>query len=160
VDREDTSRAKGAGGFPQCRDLARLHQRGCSLEPSNHELGLNEHSLPLADETVDVDLQQVYYDVTLTPLRRLEQNDAMIEFIKAARHARIRRYASTLQILHWLNKSRVDYVVSCGMAAVLHVAAPCPFGSRYPVDFRPQDFSDLDVRSASDGKGRIKRGSQ
>jgi hypothetical protein len=62
------------------------------MRPSNGELGLNENGFPPTDETGDVDLEQVYYNLTLTPLKRLERNDAMIEFIQAARHARIRRY--------------------------------------------------------------------
>jgi hypothetical protein len=32
------------------------------MEPSNHELGLNEHGFPQADETGDAGLQQVYYN--------------------------------------------------------------------------------------------------
>jgi hypothetical protein len=59
---------------------------------SNEELGLDENGFPPTDETGDVDLEQVYHNLTLTPLKRLERNDAMIEFMKAARLARIQRY--------------------------------------------------------------------
>ncbi len=60
--------------------------------PTNEELGLDERGLPPTDETGDVDLNQLEWNLRLTPAERLRRIDAIREFSEAARADRIRRY--------------------------------------------------------------------
>jgi hypothetical protein len=46
------------------------------------------------DCTGEVDLGQLEFNLSLTPLQRIEQNDAWVEFIHIARRAGQRLYAS------------------------------------------------------------------
>ncbi len=60
--------------------------------PSNKELGLDENGFPPTDETGDVDLNQIEWNLRLTPAQRLERTNSIREFSEAARLDRIRRY--------------------------------------------------------------------
>jgi hypothetical protein len=60
--------------------------------PTPAELGLNERGLPPSDPTGDIDLNQIEWNLRLTPAERLRPIAAMREFAEAARAARIRRY--------------------------------------------------------------------
>ncbi len=60
--------------------------------PTNEELGLDERGFPPTDESGDVDLNQIEWNLRLTPAERLRPIAAMREFAEAARAARIRLY--------------------------------------------------------------------
>ena len=60
--------------------------------PTNEELGLNEKGFPPTDATGDVDLNQIEWNLRLTPAERLRHVHAIREFSEAARQDRIRRY--------------------------------------------------------------------
>jgi hypothetical protein len=63
------------------------------MEPPTHsELGLNERGFPPTDESGDVDINQIEWNLRLTPAERLRRIDAIREFTEAARLDRIRRY--------------------------------------------------------------------
>lgn len=57
----------------------------------------NPADLPLfppTDETGDVDLWQIQYNLSLTPTQRIEQNDRFAEFVELVREAGRRFYAT------------------------------------------------------------------
>ena len=60
--------------------------------PTNNELGLNEKGFPPTDESGDVDLNQLEWNLRLTTAERLRRAEAIREFTEAARLDRIRRY--------------------------------------------------------------------
>ena len=60
--------------------------------PTNEELGLNERGFPPTDESGDVDLNQLEWNLRLAPAERLRRIAAIREFTEAARLDRIRRY--------------------------------------------------------------------
>lgn len=60
--------------------------------PTNQELGLNEKGFPPTDPTGDVDLNQIEWNLRLTPAERLRRVEAIREFSELARRDRIRRY--------------------------------------------------------------------
>lgn len=60
--------------------------------PSNNELGLDEKGFPPTDTTGDVDLNQIEWNLRLTPAQRLARTNSIREFSEAARLDRIRRY--------------------------------------------------------------------
>ncbi len=63
------------------------------MEPSNHhEPGLDNRGFPQTDESGDVDVNQIEWNLRLTPAERLRRADAVREFTEAARRDRIRRY--------------------------------------------------------------------
>lgn len=60
--------------------------------PTNEELGLNEKGFPPTDATGDVDLNQIEWNLRLTPAERVRHVNAIREFSEAARRDRFRRY--------------------------------------------------------------------
>ncbi|MBI4582022.1 MAG: hypothetical protein HY718_20160 [Planctomycetes bacterium] len=60
--------------------------------PTNQELGLDDRGLPPTDESGDIDLNQLEWNLRLTPAERLHRVEAIREFSEAARLDRIRRY--------------------------------------------------------------------
>ena len=60
--------------------------------PTNEELGLDENGFPPTDETGDVDLNLIDYNLSLTPAERLRRAHSLRLFAEAARADRIRRY--------------------------------------------------------------------
>ncbi len=60
--------------------------------PTNEELGLDARGMPPTDQTGDVDVNQIEWNLRLTPAERLRRVDAIREFTEAARLDRIRRY--------------------------------------------------------------------
>lgn len=60
--------------------------------PTNEELGLDARGMPPTDETGDVDINQIEWNLRLTPAERLRHTEAIREFTEAARRDRIRRY--------------------------------------------------------------------
>jgi hypothetical protein len=63
------------------------------MEPPPHqEPGLDDRGFPRADESGDVDLNQIEQNLRLTPAERLRRAEAVREFTEAARRDRIRRY--------------------------------------------------------------------
>lgn len=60
--------------------------------PTNEELGLDARGFPPTDESGDVDLNQIDWNLRLTPAERLGRMQAIREFTEAARLDRIRRY--------------------------------------------------------------------
>lgn len=61
-------------------------------KPTNQELGLDERGFPPTDETGDVDLNQLEWNLKLTLEQRLLGTNSIREFSQAARLDRIRRY--------------------------------------------------------------------
>ena len=49
---------------------------------------------PPTDETGDVDLWQIQYNLSLTPTQRIEQNDRFAEFVELVREAGRQFYAT------------------------------------------------------------------
>jgi hypothetical protein len=60
--------------------------------PTNRELGLDDHGFPPTDESGDIDLNQLEWNLRRTPAERLHAAAAIREFTEAARRDRIRRY--------------------------------------------------------------------
>jgi hypothetical protein len=60
--------------------------------PTNEELGLDERGFPPTDESGDIDLNQLEWNLRRTPAERLQAAEAIREFTEAARRDRIRRY--------------------------------------------------------------------
>jgi hypothetical protein len=54
---------------------------------TNEELGLDENGFPPTDKTGNVDLEQIEYNLSLTPQQRLEQYFDWMEFIEGIREA-------------------------------------------------------------------------
>lgn len=60
--------------------------------PTNEELGLDKNGFPPTDETGDVDLNQIEWNLRLAPAERIRQNSAAQSLIRTFRIARIRHY--------------------------------------------------------------------
>jgi hypothetical protein len=60
--------------------------------PTHSELGLDERGFPPTDESGDIDINQIEWNLRLTPAERLRPIQAAREFAEAARAARIRLY--------------------------------------------------------------------
>lgn len=60
--------------------------------PTNRELGLDDRGFPPTDESGDIDLNQLEWNLQRTPAERLRVAEAIREFTEAARQDRIRRY--------------------------------------------------------------------
>jgi hypothetical protein len=60
--------------------------------PEDKPSGLDDRGFPLTDETGDVDINQIEWNLRLTPAERLRRAEAIRGFAEAARADRIRRY--------------------------------------------------------------------
>jgi hypothetical protein len=62
--------------------------------PTNEELGLDANGFPPTDESGDVDLNQIEWNLKLTPEERLARLESFTAFMDLAKAARNRNHGS------------------------------------------------------------------
>jgi hypothetical protein len=69
-----------------------LSPRAAAASPARPELNDWPVDMQRMDASGEVDLGQLEFNLSLTPLQRIEQNDAWVEFVQIARRAGQRLY--------------------------------------------------------------------